>query len=238
MNNLESNMKRLLTYATLMALFFTSSFAIADNATPTERSLNNLRNKRYCEVISAKLDFIQFDISVYSTVKLDDCPENLWKQLTADKVKKQLHSDVVKLNGPRYWTLDGLVAYETPVPTITIGGIQFAQRGAIDTYIWQGTVGKFYRPNVVKRTTIWIYKPYTRVYELVDPHGNIYVMQSYSQIIDPNLQISELVNLGSRLKLPKGWKYQTRILTKELRLKAEGIAYVLSDNFYNSYQRE
>ncbi len=231
-------MKHLFFRVSIMVLLLAN--ASLGMAAETEGSLNNLRGKRYCEVISAKLNLVKFDIDVYSTVNLDDCPENLWKKMDAKDIKKQFHSTIVKLNGPRYWTLDGLRAFKSSIntPLVTIGGIKFKKRADIETYIWEGTVGKSYTPNVVKRTTIWIYKPYTRIYELVDPHGNIYVMQSYSQIADPNLQMSDLVNLGSRLKLPEGWKYQTRILTKQLNLKAEGIAYVVSDELFNSYQRE
>lgn len=224
----------------IAAVFFTTSSQAVTQTQPSEDGLDNIRNKRYCEVITVKRHLLKFDINVYSTVNLDDCPDNLWKQLKEDEVKKQFHVDMVKFNGPRYWTLDGLRASKSSIdnPLVTIGGINFKQRATLDPFVWKAMVGKSYSPNAVNRTTVWIYKPYTRIYELVDPHGNIYVMQSYSQIKDPNLQMSDLINLGSRLKLPKGWKYQTRIITEQLNLKAEGIAYVITDDLYNSYQRE
>jgi hypothetical protein len=224
----------------MAAVFFTTSSQAIAQTQPTENGLDNIRNKRYCEVITVKRNLIKFDINVYSTVNLNDCPEDLWKQLKENEIKKQFHIDMVKLNGPRYWTLDGLRASKSSIdtPLVTIGGINFKQRATLDPYFWQAMVGNSYTPNSVNRTTVWIYKPYTRIYELVDPHGNIYVMQSYSQIVDPNLQMSDLIDLGSRLKLPKGWKYQTRIITEQLNLKAEGIAYVISDDLLNSYQRE
>ncbi len=62
-------------------------------------------------------------------------------------------------------------------------------------------------------------------------------MQSYAQIADPSLSISDLENLGSRLELPKGWSYRTRVLTEDSRLRANGVAYVINDNLYDSYQK-
>jgi hypothetical protein len=63
-------------------------------------------------------------------------------------------------------------------------------------------------------------------------------MQSYAQIVDPSLNINNLDSLGERLKLPQGWKYQVKILNKDSKLKADGIAYVLQDDFQNSYQKQ
>jgi hypothetical protein len=62
-------------------------------------------------------------------------------------------------------------------------------------------------------------------------------MQSYSQIVNPNLGMSDLATLGNQLKLPAGWQYQNRLLDQDLSLIANGIAYVLQDNLSNSYQR-
>jgi hypothetical protein len=45
-------------------------------------------------------------------------------------------------------------------------------------------------------------------------------MQSYSQIIDPILTQQQLLTLGSRLKLPKGWKYQNRLLDSDLEMNS------------------
>ena len=111
-------------------------------------------------------------------------------------------------------------------------------RATIKTKLWQGTVGDtFYAPNEVKRETVWHYKAGQPVFELISPTGDIYVMQSYAQIVDPKLSFADLPKLGERLKLPAGWKYQTRTLTADDAVKANGLAYVVNDDMYNSYQR-
>jgi hypothetical protein len=96
---------------------------------------------------------------------------------------------------------------------------------------------KRFTPNQITRTTNFVYKAGSLVYELTSPAGEVYVMQSYSQIVNPNLGMSDLATLGNQLKLPAGWQYQNRLLDQDLSLIANGIAYVLQDNLSNSYQR-
>ena len=121
---------------------------------------------------------------------------------------------------------------------VDFGGIEMSLRGTLETKIWQGTVGdKFYTPNEVHRTTVYVYQKNNRVYELTSPEGDVYRMQSYAQIADPTLIIADLENLGARLDLPKGWTFQSRVLTEDSDLKANGLAYVINDNLYNAYQK-
>ena len=46
----------------------------------------------------------------------------------------------------------------------------------------------------------------SRVYILDDPQGTTWVMKSASLIKDPNQKFEDLKDLGSRLKLPPGWR--------------------------------
>ena len=59
------------------------------------------------------------------------------------------------------------------------------------------------------------------VYELVAPGGDVYVMQAYAQILDPNLTIGKLRTLGRRLDLPAGWRYRARRLAHGARRRRE-----------------
>lgn len=226
-------MKHLLCSALLVVCL--TNFAQANES----KTLSNLHNARYCEIIVVNRHFYKMNASVYNSINLDSCPAALWNKLDVDAIKKQFDASVVKLNGPRYFVMDSMVASNTTLnqPSTIIGGIQFKKRAEITANIWDAPVGdKFYTPNKVMRYTVWVYNPGTTIYELISPQGNVYVMQSYSQIVDHNLQISDLPNLGQRLKLPAGWKYHTHTLTQPLELKADGIAYVINDDLYNSYQ--
>ena len=61
-------------------------------------------------------------------------------------------------------------------------------------------------------------------------------MQSYSQIVDPELTLAKLRKLGKRLRLPDGWRYRTRRLKRELVLSASGAATITQDDLQNTYQ--
>jgi hypothetical protein len=96
---------------------------------------------------------------------------------------------------------------------------------------------QFYTPNEVSRSTIWTYKTGKPVFELTGPDGSVYVMQSYAQIADKTLTYHQLAGIGSKLKLPAGWSYKSVTLTTELNLNSNGLATVVNDNLYNSYQK-
>jgi len=55
-----------------------------------------------------------------------------------------------------------------------------------------------------------------------------YVMQSYSIIVDKNQTMADLPNLGSKLKLPEGWKFITKVLDQNLTVN--GITVDGQDN--------
>jgi hypothetical protein len=69
------------------------------------------------------------------------------------------------------------------------------------------------------------------------PDGRVYIMQSYSQEIDKNLNEEALQTLAARLKLPKGWKYEVKKVDEDLVVRnAAGKAHVIQDDLRNSYQ--
>jgi hypothetical protein len=75
------------------------------------------------------------------------------------------------------------------------------------------------------------------VYELVDPEGGVWIMQSYSAQVVPQTE-AELATLGARLALPAGWSFRTRTLEAELLVTARGgLATVTQDELQNTYQR-
>jgi len=217
------------------------AFAQTNNVNPKyEKSVSNLRNLRYCEVIYGKRDFLTLEVKVFNTQGLNLCPEAQWKTLTKESIEKSYGASFVLLNGPRYWTMDEIQAAGNTVNSVkeSFGGIEMNLRATLKVGLLKQLLGsKQYSPNEVIRTTNFIYKAGTPIYELTSPTGEVYVMQSYSQIVNPNLAMGDLPDLSKQLKLPTGWTYKTRVLDQELSLIANGIAYVLQDNLSNSYQR-
>ena len=93
-----------------------------------------------------------------------------------------------------------------------------------------------YSVNEVDRKAVFTFDAGRPVFELVDAGGRRWVMQTYSQIVDKALALSDLAGLGSRLTLPAGWHYETRTLAEPLVVDTtERVANVLQDELTNSY---
>ena len=207
-------------------------------------SVSHLRNKRYCEVLYGKRSFSTLVVKVFSTQGLNDCPQDAWKFITSKTISDAYGASFVRLNGPRYWMIDGLQATGNTVnhERESFGGIEMNLRATIEVGLYKQLQilwgDPSYQTTTVNRNTTWIYKSGSPVYELISPSGEEYVMQSYAQIVSPSLSMADLPMLEKQLQLPKGWSYRTRLLTEDLYLVAKGTAYVLQDSLLNSYQRK
>ena len=213
----------------------------ADQPAPDfKRSISNLRGQRYCEVLYGKRHWLNLEVKVFNTQGLNLCPEDQWKALSKESIEKAYGASFVVLNGPRYWMMDEIQAAGETVNSVkeSFGGMEMNLRATIDLSLLKQLMGsKHYTPNKISRTTNFIYRAGGSIYELTSPAGEVYVMQSYSQIVNPALNIKDLPILDKQLKLPAGWVYSSRVLDQDLSLVANGVAYVLQDNLSNSYQR-
>ena len=213
-------------------------------ASPTSTAAaqpQELRDVRYCEVIPSVQSGSTVTTYVYNTLSYNNCPRGQWSALTEAEVNQEFGSQKAELNGPRHFVMDHAQATGSATgsgKTFTFGGIQTGLRATLTTQAGQPTVGQQgYVPNQVARDTIFTYLAGKPVFELTAPDGHVYVMQSYSQIVDPTLTYRDLPGLGRILKLPSGWSYSSKTLTSTLELNSNGLAYVVNDNLGDSYQQ-
>ena len=229
--------KLLATAMGVTAVFgFMASTAHAETADPP----HELRNYRYCEIIPFTLGPGVVTAHVYNTLGWNDCPADEWNALTEQQVNLEFHSFASSLNGPRYWVVDHVEGAGDTASgeTFTFGGIKMSLRGMLNTPIGEPLVGEqYYVPNEVNRETTYTIHPFERTFQLIDPEGHVYVMQSYARINDPDLRYGDLKALGSRLDLPAGWSYRPRSYDYRTTVTANGLAYVVNDDLLNSYQR-
>ena len=88
------------------------------SADKPQRLISDMRGVRYGEVLAVMSRDEKLQADVYGTQMINDCPAELWDTLNADEIAKDMGALFVKLNGPRYWMLDGLgtkVAFVEPV---------------------------------------------------------------------------------------------------------------------------
>jgi hypothetical protein len=89
-----------------------------------------------------------------------------------------------------------------------------------------------------KRDTSMSIRKGSRTYILDDPQGHSWVMKSASLIKEPDQKFEDLKNLGSRLKLPEGWKFRSSILEQDLVFMTDnGKTMITQDEIGNTYDR-
>jgi hypothetical protein len=201
-----------------------------------QRLIDHMRGVRYGEVLAMFLRDTGLEAEVYGTQMLNDCPQELWETLDADAIAKDMGAVFVKLNGPRYWLLDGLgskVAVVDPVFK-DFNGIQMRRIATIP--LGADFAAGAYVVRNVNRGAVFFWDAGKTVYELVDPEGRALVMQARCVGVDPNMTEESLATLGERLALPEGWSYRTRVLDAELVVDTSAtLATVVQDEFENTY---
>ncbi|MGQ9349294.1 MULTISPECIES: hypothetical protein [Mycolicibacterium] len=174
------------------------------------------------------------EATVFNTYPLNDCPAELWNRLDAQAIAAEHHCAAALLNGPRYWLMSRIEKVGgTETPRETFGGIEMLQQATVSLSSMNPSP---YSVNEVDRKAVFVYDPGTPVFELIDPEDRCWVMQTYSQTVDPELSVDDLPGLGDRLNLPDGWRYRARTLDQTVRVEtATRKARVLQDDLANSY---
>lgn len=190
--------------------------------------------KRYGEVLLVTVGDSGPEATVYNTFPLNDCPAQLWDKLDADALAKENGAAAALLNGPRYWLMSSIDKVASgPQETRTFGGIEMIRQATVKLASQNPAP---YSVNKVARHTIFHFDAGRPVFELVGPDGQRWVMQTFSQIVDPNLGLADLPGLGRRLNLPDGWRYETRVLTERLSIDTtKHDADVMQDDLTNTY---
>ena len=141
---------------------------------------------------------------------------------------------VALLNGPRYWLMSsiGKVDRESMVRKL-FGGLEMNRQATVA--LNSMTPGP-YNMNMVDRKAVFTFDAGREIYELVDADGQRWVMQTYSQTVDKNLNLSDPPGLASRLSLPPWMELRGAPPTAPLVVDTTGRdACVTQDDLANSY---
>ncbi len=141
-------------------------------------------------------------------------------------------------NAGRYWTMDEIDMQVGE--QVHFQGVGMCWAGDMSGDEIKAHMAAPYAIGKILRNTEWIYKAGKPVYLLRDPAGIVWVMQEYTKAVDPSFTINNLDQVGSKLKnLPKGWKFETKVLTKDLSLdtRRTGLwASIIRDELGNTYE--
>ena len=190
--------------------------------------------KRYGEVLLVRMSESGPEATVYNSFPLNDCPAEQWNALDAEAIARENGAVAALLNGPRYWLMSRIGKKAAgPQPTQSFGGIDMIEQATVQL---ASNNPQPYNVNKVDRRAVFTFDAGRPVFELVDPDGQRWVMQTWSQVVDNNLTLDDLTGLASRLNPPQGWRYETRTLTEPLTVDTtETVAHVLQDELTNSY---
>jgi haloalkane dehalogenase len=199
-----------------------------------------LHGARYGEVLLVTGRLNRIEATVYNTLGLTECPDDLWQALDTEAIKEAYRARAVILNGPRYFLMDKISIADPGEEIFDFGRLQMRRLATLPLplpALLGGLHRHPYTEQPVRRLTVYVWDQGREAYEVIAPDGTPYVMQSYSLAVDPSLTEADLPELGARLQLLDGWRYRMRRLEEEWTLGVDGEARVIQDELENSYQR-
>ena len=219
--------------------------APANAATPSGSVPSEVRDYPYCEIIPDTVANGVTTEHVFNTLGFNTCPSDAWSTITEQNIVDAYNAAYggatsATINGRRHWVMDSIQSNggtTSSTDTLTVNGVEFGLKALLVIPAGQSAIGTdTYTVSTVQRNTTYVFKAGRKVYELSDPQGNVYVMQSYSTQFGPKITLKNLSKIGPLDNLPKGWHYRARTLKKDLTLTAAGTTQIVNDSFRNTFQ--
>jgi hypothetical protein len=212
----------------------TSESYVAGMAADDVTMTHDVFGKRYGEVLLVRVTESGPEATVYNTFPLNDCPAALWDNLDAQAIAAENGAAAALLNGPRYWLMSGIGKLGgEPQERKSFGAIEMIRQATVKLASMNPAP---YNVNRVDRKAIFVFDAAREIYELIDPDGRRWVMQTWSQTVDRTLALTDLPTLAGRLSLPAGWRYEPRTPSTSLRVDTTNTeACVTQDDLANSY---
>ena len=211
----------------------------SDSASPPREPRASIRDLRYCEIAFFYVSPEDITSETYNSFRLNDCPQFDWDSIDFAAETQQIGATLARPNGPRRWTMDTAeLAGSDEAPRRFFGNLEFREVANIQLEPGNLPTGDYYVDAMVKRDSRFEFFRGQPVYTLEAPLGKSYVMQSYAQYVDSELNLADLDSLESKISLPEGWFYRTKTLEEDLEVEDfQGFATALRDPLANTYQR-
>ena len=202
------------------------------------------RDYAYCEIAPVLGNGPDMMAQFYNSSGPEDhCPLEKMQAIDAKSLAAKLGATLVYLNptpqsARRRWVMDQLWIYKAG-ESVDFLGVEATWVASVSTESLWGLAKPDYQPGQVHRETQYLYSKGSKVFVLRGANGKTWVMQSYSTEVDKNLTIDNLPELGSKLKLPVGFKFEVVTLTRDLIIdprKAAGLAHILRDDHHSLYE--
>jgi hypothetical protein len=210
-----------------------NSFQLNDNKDSKPKLV---RGNPYHEFLIIFRHYFKLYAVVYNDIGKVLMPDQVFAEIDTEVLKEEFGAIEVVKNGPRFFVMDEIVGYSNGKARI-FGGYTMDHIANLKLPISIAKKRNPYEEQYVNRKTKYTFYAGEKIYEIISDTNEVYTLQSCSREIDVNLTIDDLDNLGSRLQLPRGWEYRARTLNENVSYYIDGSAYVLQDEFKNSYQK-
>ena len=218
-----------------------------DNAQLSDLKFEGLMGSRYTEILLVFGNALTgiYVAGVYNTVGLnganpagggDSSPAALVDNIDMKKVQEDNAALSTVKNGVRLWTIDYLGVKAGMERDFQGLKARWVMWFPIPDEIREGKDFSYQVMHAKRDTSMGIRKG-ARLHP-DDPQGVSWVMKSASLIEDSNQKFEDLKDLGSRLKLPPGWKFRSAILEQDLVFMTDnGKTQITQDELGNTYDR-
>ena len=153
---------------------------------------------------------------VYTAASIPVDPE-AYKKIDPKKLAEELEVDMCAVNYGRFWMMDEIKFLVGEMQNFH--GMELCWGGDMTGAEMISQMRDAYVPSLIRRSTVWTFKAGKSVFLLREPNGAVWVLQEYTKAVDPGLTPDNLDSLGKKYTtLPQGWKFETKILEKDLVL--------------------
>ncbi len=144
--------------------------ATGGNPAPTKSRFTlreQLYGARYGEVLLVTGRLSRIEATVYNTLGLNECPDDVWRALDIEAIKKAYRARAVILNGPRYFLMDKVSIADPGEEIFDFGGLQMWRLATLPlslTSVLGGLHRHPYTEQPVRRTTVYVWDQGREVY--------------------------------------------------------------------------
>jgi hypothetical protein len=200
--------------------------------------IDKARDYAFCEIVPITGQPPEVVAQFYNSTGASDCPASAFNAIDPKKLAEKLGANMVWMNPARHWTFDELWVFKAG-ETFDFDGVKATFMATMPANLLNsGTKGP-YSPMQIHRDTMFSFQSGKPVFLMRLPDGKVYVMQAYGREVDNTMTMDKLAELGTRLKLPEGWKFEVAMLKKDLEVdprKADGVAHIIQDGLKNTYE--
>jgi hypothetical protein len=213
-----------------------SAMLTADKEAASQQKLTGMRNRSFCEVITATADG---NGALYGSAKLnkpdDACPEQLWLTLDSAQVMKQYNLTVADKNPPVNLTNPGRKFWALDIMDLPVSSNVRLFNGALEMTWWADVGDEMvvipYNSMYIGRKSFFTFEKGNTVNLLKDPQGITWILKNYVTTPEAPMTYEQLPTLKTLLKYPAGWTFETKTLDKDLVLQGvNGTARIMWDD--------